>query len=76
MKTWAGPDSAHDALDVDRLLTELETFDALAAQVVSLRVFGGATIEEAAQHLGVSVATVNRRWLAGKAWLVRELSRV
>lgn len=71
-----GVDSAHDALDVDRLLTELETFDALAAQVVSLRVFGGATIEEAAQHLGVSVATVNRRWLAGKAWLVRELSRV
>lgn len=65
----------HDALDVDKLLTELESFDALAAQVVSLRVFGGMNIEEAAQHLEVSVATVNRRWSAGKSWLVRELSR-
>jgi len=43
--------------------------------VVSLRVFGGLSIEEAAQHLDVSVATVNRRWAAGKAWLLRELSR-
>lgn len=65
----------HDAIDVDRLLTELEGFDALAAQVVSLRVFGGLSIEEAARHLKVSVATVNRRWSAGKAWLLHELTR-
>jgi DNA-directed RNA polymerase specialized sigma24 family protein len=54
---------------------ELESIDMLAAQVVSLRVFGGSGIEEAAQHLEVSVATVNRRWSAGKSWLMRELSR-
>jgi RNA polymerase sigma factor (TIGR02999 family) len=65
----------HDALDVDKLLTELESFDTLAAQVVSLRVFGGMAIEEAAQYLEVSVATVNRHWSAGKSWLMRELSR-
>jgi len=70
-----GVEAAHDALDIHELLTELESFDALAAQVVSLRVFGGLSIEEAAQHLDVSVATVNRRWAAGKAWLLRELSR-
>ncbi len=70
-----GIDANHDALDVDRLLTELEGFDALAAHTVSLRVFGGMSIEEVAQHLDVSVSTVNRRWSAGKAWLVRELLR-
>jgi RNA polymerase sigma factor (TIGR02999 family) len=70
-----GIDVNHDALDVDKLLTELENFDTLAAQVVSLRVFGGMGIEEVAQYMEVSVATVNRRWSAGKAWLMRELSR-
>jgi RNA polymerase sigma-70 factor (ECF subfamily) len=71
-----GVEVNHDALDVDKLLTELESFDAIAAQVVSLRVFGGLSIEETAQHLEVSIATVNRRWSAGKSWLMRELSRV
>ena len=65
----------YDALDVDALLKELETFDGVAAEVVSLRIFGGLSIEEAAEALGVSVATVNRRWAIGKAWLTRELTR-
>ena len=65
----------YDALDVDALLKELETFDAVAAEVVSLRIFGGLSIEEAAEALSVSVATVNRRWATGKAWLTRELIR-
>jgi RNA polymerase sigma factor (TIGR02999 family) len=70
-----GVEVPHDALDVDALLTELETFDAVAAQVVSLRVFGGMSIEETAHFLALSVATVNRRWSAGKSWLIRELTR-
>jgi RNA polymerase sigma factor (TIGR02999 family) len=68
-------DAPYDALDVDALLKELETFDAVAAEVVSLRIFGGLSIEEAAEALSVSVATVNRRWATGKAWLTRELIR-
>jgi RNA polymerase sigma factor (TIGR02999 family) len=68
-------DAPYDALDVDALLTELETFDKVAAEVVSLRIFGGLSIEEAAEALGISVATVNRRWATGKAWLTRELMR-
>jgi RNA polymerase sigma factor (TIGR02999 family) len=68
-------DTPYDALDVDALLKELETFDAVAAEVVSLRIFGGLSIEEAAEALSVSVATVNRRWATGKAWLTRELIR-
>jgi RNA polymerase sigma factor (TIGR02999 family) len=68
-------DTLYDALDVDALLNELETFDRVAAEVVSLRIFGGLSIEEAAEALSVSVATVNRRWATGKAWLTRELIR-
>ena len=62
-----------DALDVDDLLAELKGFDEIAAEVVSLRVFGGLSIEEAAEALSLSVATVNRRWATGKAWLAHEL---
>jgi RNA polymerase sigma factor (TIGR02999 family) len=69
------PEATYDALEIDELLTELDAFDAVAAQVVSLRVFGGLSIEEVAQSLNLSVATVNRRWAAGKTWLMRELSR-
>jgi RNA polymerase sigma factor (TIGR02999 family) len=68
-------DAAYDALDIDSLLTELQRFDDVAAEVVSLRVFGGMSIEEAAEVLKLSVATVNRRWVTGKAWLARELMR-
>lgn len=69
------PDQAYDALDVDDLLTELERYDAQAAEIVGLRVFGGLTIPEVAESMALSVATVNRRWAAGKVWLMRELSR-
>jgi RNA polymerase sigma factor (TIGR02999 family) len=69
-------DASYDALDVDSLLTELQRFDDVAAEIVSLRVFGGMSIEEAAEVLNISVATVNRRWVTGKAWLARELMRV
>ncbi|MGO9993372.1 MAG: ECF-type sigma factor [Steroidobacteraceae bacterium] len=70
-----GSDAGYDALDVDTLLTELQRFDDVAAEIVSLRVFGGMSIEEAAQAMSLSTATVSRRWVTGKAWLARELSR-
>jgi RNA polymerase sigma-70 factor, ECF subfamily len=64
----------YDALDVEALLTELNGFDEVAAEVVALRVFGGLTIEEAAEAMSLSVRTANRRWAAGKAWLALELA--
>ena len=70
-----GSEAAYDALDVDTLLSELQQFDEVAADVVSLRVFGGLSIEEAATVLQLSEATVSRRWVTGKAWLARQLSR-
>jgi len=69
-----GIEVGYDALDVDAILTELQGFDATAAEVVSLRVFGGLSIEEVAQVLELSVRTTNRRWAAGKAWLALELA--
>ena len=68
-------EAAYDALDVDALISELQTFDSVAADVVSLRVFGGLSIEEAAEVLKLSVATVNRRWVTGKTWLARQLTQ-
>jgi RNA polymerase sigma-70 factor, ECF subfamily len=68
-------EAAYDALDVDSLLSELQRIDEVAAEIVSLRVFGGMSIKETAEVLKLSVATVNRRWMTGKTWLARELTR-
>jgi RNA polymerase sigma factor (TIGR02999 family) len=68
-------ETAYDALDVDTLLDELQAFDRETGEVASLRIFGGMSIEEVAEALQLSVSTVNRRWVMGKAWLMRELTR-
>jgi RNA polymerase sigma factor (TIGR02999 family) len=70
-----GSDGGFDALDVDALLTELSAYDDVAGDVAALRIFGGLSIQETAQAVGLSVATVNRHWAKGKAWLARELLR-
>jgi len=67
------PDS--DLLDLEECLDRLASLDARQARVVELRVFGGLTVEEAAEALGVSRATVEVDWRVAKAWLHRELSR-
>lgn len=58
----------HDALD------RLATVDPERARLVELRYFGGLTIEEAAEALGWSPATVKRSWALARAWLQRELT--
>ena len=63
-----------DVLVVDEALTRLAEFDPGLAQVVELRFFGGMTIEEVAEYLGVSVPTVVRRWRSAKAQLYRDIT--
>ncbi len=63
-----------DILEVDDLLRELEEIDEMAARVVELRVFGGLSVSECAEELETSASTVNRKWRAGRTWLVRELA--
>lgn len=60
---------AVDLLDLDAALQALEIMDARAARIVELRYFGGLSIDETADALGVSAPTVKRGWLAAKAWI-------
>jgi RNA polymerase sigma factor (TIGR02999 family) len=59
--------------DLDRALDRLEALDTRQAKVVELRYFGGMTVEETAEVLGVSTKTVKRDWSIARAWLRREL---
>ncbi len=61
-------------LAVNEALTRLESLDPRAAKAVELRFFGGLSETEAAEALGVSVATIKRDWDFAKAWLVGQLS--
>ena len=62
-----------DVIALDVALNRLARRDPQQAQVVELRYFGGLSVDEAAQVLGVSAATVNRDWAMARAWLFVEL---
>jgi RNA polymerase sigma-70 factor (ECF subfamily) len=62
-----------DVLSLDQALTELQAVDARQARLVELRVFGGFSLEEAADALSVSLATVKRDWRFARAWLFQRL---
>ncbi len=59
--------------EVDEVLDRLAALDERQAKVAELRIFGGMTIEETAEFLGISVPTVNRDWASGRLWLASEL---
>jgi RNA polymerase sigma factor (TIGR02999 family) len=59
--------------DVDEVLDRLAELDVRQAQVAELRIFGGLTLEETAEYLNVSTATIHRDWTSGRLWLAREL---
>ena len=63
-----------DLLALEEALGRLGDFDPQQSRVVELRYFGGLTIEETAEVIGVSIATVKREWMMARAWLRRELS--
>jgi RNA polymerase sigma factor (TIGR02999 family) len=58
---------------LDGLLTRLAELDPQQARIVELRFFGGLSVEETADLLGISSATVKRDWAMAKAWLAREM---
>ena len=64
-----------DVLAVDDALHKLAAIDAEQARLVELRFFGGLTVEESAEALGISPATVKRHWAVARAWLQREITR-
>lgn len=62
-----------DVLALDQVLQQLEQLDPRKSRIVEMRFFGGLSLEEAAEALNVSVATVRRDWSLARAWLFREL---
>jgi len=69
-----GPDPI-DVLTLHESLERLAAFDPQQERIVELRYFGGLTIDEAAEVIGISAATVVREWTIAKAWLQADLSR-
>jgi RNA polymerase sigma factor (TIGR02999 family) len=66
-------ESADDLLVLDDALNRLATEDAVAVQIVRLRLFAGLSVEEAADALGLARATAYRHWAFARAWLRCEL---
>ena len=64
---------ASEVIALDDALKELALIDPQQSRIVELRFFGGLTVEEAAEVLHVSPATIKREWSSAKAWLYREL---
>ena len=64
-----------DVLALDDALKRLATLDAQQERIVELRYFGGLTLDETAEVMGISTATVKREWVIAKAWLRAELSK-
>jgi len=62
-----------ELIALDEALSVLEAQEPELSQIVECRCFGGLTIEETATALGVSPATIKRRWTLARAWLFREL---
>lgn len=70
----AAPAPATDVVALHDALDALGALDARKAQVVELRYFGGLTVDETAEVIGVSPETVMRDWTFAKAWLLRAMS--
>lgn len=71
---FAPPQSA-ELVKLDQALDRLAQFDSRQAKIVELRFFGGLTVEEAAEVMGISPKTIKRDWSVAKAWLHGELKQ-
>jgi RNA polymerase sigma factor (TIGR02999 family) len=64
-----------DLLALDEALSRLAKLNAQQCQIIELRYFGGLSIEDTSEFLGISPATVKRSWASARAWLLREMRR-
>jgi RNA polymerase sigma factor (TIGR02999 family) len=69
----SGEERNLDLIKLDEALIRLKEIDEEKSQIVELRFFGGLSIEETAESLGIAPATVKRKWQASRLWLRREL---
>jgi len=68
-------DNAAELIALDELLARLTSLDSQQGRIVELRFFGGLSVDETAELMEISPATVKRDWSMAKAWLARELRR-
>jgi RNA polymerase sigma factor (TIGR02999 family) len=74
-EAWMAPEEvAAELVALDEALVRLAAIDERKSRVVEMRFFGGLSVEETAEALGVSDKTVMRDWRIAKMWLYRELS--
>jgi RNA polymerase sigma-70 factor, ECF subfamily len=66
---------AQEIVSLHEALEALQAVDPRKSKVVEMRYFGGLSIEETAEALGISVGTVNRDWRLARSWLIREMKR-
>ncbi len=71
----ASPQRDVDLLALDEALDRLAKLDSQQSQIIELRYFGGLSIEDTSEFLGVSPATVKRSWASARAWLLREMTQ-
>jgi RNA polymerase sigma factor (sigma-70 family) len=64
-----------DVIALDDALSDLSRLDEQQSRIVELRFFGGLSIEEIAEALGISPSTVKREWNVAKAWLTRQMKK-
>ncbi|MBV8477329.1 MAG: sigma-70 family RNA polymerase sigma factor [Acidobacteriaceae bacterium] len=67
------PEPSDELLAVDESLAHLQRLDPRQARIVELRYFGGLTVDETAEALGISAKTVTREWNIARAWLYGDL---
>ncbi|HEX5230186.1 MAG TPA: sigma-70 family RNA polymerase sigma factor [Bryobacteraceae bacterium] len=70
----SAPERELDLVALDDALEALAKLDERQSRMVELRFFGGLSIEETSEVLGVSAPTVKREWASARAWLYREIS--
>jgi RNA polymerase sigma factor (TIGR02999 family) len=73
VEEWLTVREAGEVLSLDSALERLKTFDARAARVVELRYFASLSLEETAAVMNISSKTVQRIWVAARAWLRKEM---
>jgi RNA polymerase sigma factor (TIGR02999 family) len=71
----AAQERAAELIALDEALQALASFDPQKSRVVELRFFGGLSVEETAEVLGVSAVTIKRQWRMAKAWLYGRVNR-
>jgi RNA polymerase sigma factor (TIGR02999 family) len=68
-------ETSQELVILDEALTNLANIDERKSKIVEYRYFGGFTLEEVAELLGVSPSTVEREWRLARSWLKREMTR-